>query len=237
MDNYFNYFTEIEACFQRSRGTPTLLSTLDWALIESWKDAGIPLEAVCLGIVRTFEKHARRPRRFTKVNGLGYCTQQVILAAEQAKQASVESGCVLSGKVQPPPFAPDEMLKFLHDCGQGLERAAEREGQNGGTILAQDLREAAAAIRELAARPPEALLADLEGTETSLTAVEEKVTASLTRGSPLDLLSRVHKEVEHGIAPYRRTMDAAQIDLLHRQFLKKRLFDHYQIPRLSLFYL
>ncbi len=50
MENYFNYFTEIEERFLRRRGGGLLLSTLDWALIETWKDAGIPLEAVLRGI-------------------------------------------------------------------------------------------------------------------------------------------------------------------------------------------
>ena len=46
MINYFNYFTEIEEHFQRARGTGLfLLSPLDWALIESWKNAEVPLEA------------------------------------------------------------------------------------------------------------------------------------------------------------------------------------------------
>jgi hypothetical protein len=237
VDNYFNYFTEIEECFQRSRGAPLLLSTLDWALIESWKDAGIPLEAVCAGIERTFQKRARRPRRFTKINGLGYCTQEVMVAAEQAKQAGVESGTTRPGKGQEPPFSPDEVAGFFESCARSLDQAAGRERQNGGALAAQDFREAAAAIREMAARGAEALLADLEGLERSLTAVEEKITASLTRGSPVDLLSRIREEVDRGVTPYRRTMNAAQIDLLHRQFLRKRLFEHYQIPRLSLFYL
>lgn len=237
MENYFNYFTEIEQCFQRSRGTPTLLSTLDWALIESWKQAGISLEAVCSGIERTFQKHARRPRRLTKVNGLGYCAQQVMLAAEEAKQAGIESGKLRPVSPQAPPFPPEELRKFLHDCGRDLGAAAERERQNGRAVLAQDLRESAAAICDLAARGAEALLGDLERAETFLTALEEKVTASLTRGSPLELLSKIHLEVDHGIVPYRRTMGPTQIELLRRQFLKKRLFDHYGIPRLSLFYL
>jgi hypothetical protein len=32
-------------------------------------------------------------------------------------------------------------------------------------------------------------------------------------------------------------MTAAQIDSLERQFLKKRLFEYYRVPRLSLFHL
>ena len=62
MENYFNYFTEIEEHFQRRRGTLTLLSPLDWALMEIWKDAGIPLEAVLRGIDAAFDKWERRPK-------------------------------------------------------------------------------------------------------------------------------------------------------------------------------
>src|SRR5205823_3344023 len=92
--NYFNYFTEIEDHFQRLRGTTLLLSTLDWALIETWKDAGIPLEAVLRGIDLAFEKFQKRPSVFKKVNSLAYCSQAVLEAAEQMKEAEVgaESG-------------------------------------------------------------------------------------------------------------------------------------------------
>ena len=55
--NYFNYFTEVEEHFQRARGTALfLMSPLDWALIESWKNAGVPLTAVLRGIDTAFEK-------------------------------------------------------------------------------------------------------------------------------------------------------------------------------------
>ena len=90
-DNYFNYFTEIEDHFQRARGTGLfLLSPLDWALIEAWKNAGIPLEAVLRGIDRAFEKWRSRPARarIQMVNSLAYCAQAI--AAEV--QVMVDGG-------------------------------------------------------------------------------------------------------------------------------------------------
>ena len=89
VENYFNYFTEIEEHFQRRRGTITLLSPLDWALMEIWKDAGIPLEAVLRGIDAAFDKWERRPKRTRKVNGLAYCAQEVLASAEEMKEAAV----------------------------------------------------------------------------------------------------------------------------------------------------
>ena len=79
-DNYFNYFTEIEERYQQCRGTRTLLSPLDWALIESWKDAGLPLEAVLVGIARAFEKFKARQRKYRMVNALA--TEATIAAVE-----------------------------------------------------------------------------------------------------------------------------------------------------------
>ena len=89
MENYFNYFTEIEEHFQRRRGTLTMLSPLDWALMEVWKDAGIPLEAVIRGIDASFDKWERRPRHSRKINSLAYCAQEVLAAAEDMKEAAV----------------------------------------------------------------------------------------------------------------------------------------------------
>ena len=93
MQNYFNYFTEIEERFQQRRGSLLMLSTLDWALIETWREAGVPLEAVLRGIDNAFDKHdakaLRSSGRTRKVNGLAWCAQSVMEAVEQAMEASI----------------------------------------------------------------------------------------------------------------------------------------------------
>jgi hypothetical protein len=78
LQNYFNYFTEIEEHFQRRRGTTLLLSTLDWALIETWKEANIPLQAVLRGIDAAFDAYDRKPSKTRKVNSLAFCSQEVL---------------------------------------------------------------------------------------------------------------------------------------------------------------
>ena len=88
--NYFNYFTEIEERFQQRRGAILLLSTLDWALIEMWRDAGIPLEAALRGIDNAFDKYETRQKRgrMRKINGLAWCSQAVMEAAEELREAA-----------------------------------------------------------------------------------------------------------------------------------------------------
>jgi hypothetical protein len=242
VENYFNYFTEIEECFRRCRSAHTvanprlLLSPIDWALIESWKDAGVPLEAVLSGIERTFQKWEKRGQRFRKVNGLGYCSQEVLRAAEDVKAGQAQAGSGQNGKSETAPYSQEEIRAFLSSNAQAISAASIRAG-HGDTILHQELCAAATAVRDIEARVMAAPTQSLEDLERLLTAVEEKLAASLTRASTIELLARFRSEVEQGIAPYRGKMMAAQIESLERQFLKKRLFEHYEIPRLSLFYL
>ena len=93
MRNYFNYFTEIEERFQHRRGSILLLSTLDWALIETWQEAGIPLDAALRGIDAAFDKYEQRQKkgRMRRVNGLAWCAQAVMEAAEELREASAGS--------------------------------------------------------------------------------------------------------------------------------------------------
>lgn len=238
MENYFNYFTEIEECFRRCRGTPTLLSTLDWALIESWKEAGLPLEAVLTGIERSFEKFQKRPRRFKKVNSLAYCSQEVLRAAEEARAEEVEGGHrPEKPEAAAPPFEAGEIRAFLTRSAQAVAKAADSARGRAEAVLAEDLEAAAVTLGEIAASDGEKMESDVEGLENRLSALEEKLTAALTRASSVERLAELRKEVERGLAPYRRKMAGAQIESLERQFLKKRLFEYYEVPRLSLFYL
>jgi hypothetical protein len=236
LENYFNYFTEIEERFRQCRGTPTLLSTLDWALIESWKEAGIPLEAVLTGIDRAFEKFSQRPQRFRKINGLAYCSQAVLQAAGELSTAQVESGARSAHHPpEEPPFAPEEILAYLHQCAGKVESASAKCREEKEFVLAEDLSGVARAIGEIASCDDVA--ADPEDLEQRLSALEEKLTATLTRAASTDLLTAVRKEVDRGLVSYRQKMTAPQIESLGRQFLKKRLYEHYAVPRLSLFYM
>jgi hypothetical protein len=90
IDTYFNYFTEIEEHFQRLSGTRRLLSPRDWALIEHWKDGGVPLEAVLRGMDVVFESRRKRSAslKTETVNSLAYFAQAV--AKEAQRMAATE---------------------------------------------------------------------------------------------------------------------------------------------------
>lgn len=218
IENYFNYFTEIEEHFQKARGTGLfLLSPLDWALIETWKNGGVPLEAVLRGIDAAFEKWRARPARarIQKINSLAYCAQAV--AAEAQAMADGAAG----RRQEPPaPFPETEISAYLQRNAAALRQAGHA-----------DLADAVAALDSAAAR------ADLETLEQHLTVLEEKMIARVRAAASSAELLEARQALERELKPYRGKMDAAQLALLERQFLDRRLLEAARLPRLSLFYL
>src|SRR5262245_7733792 len=76
------YFQAIEEAFNRRRAAPHLLSPRDWALIDSWQRARIPLRIVLQGIDNAFDAWARRPPTARRINSLSYCRQEVLALHE-----------------------------------------------------------------------------------------------------------------------------------------------------------
>jgi len=228
VENYFNYFTEIEEHFQRRRGTLTLLSPLDWALMEIWKDAGIPLEAVVRGIDAALDKWERRPRHTRKVNSLAYCAQEVLAAAEEMKEAAVGGD---PPKKSSPGLETAAVVEFLTHNADELQRASlPARAQKAAEETAASLRDVAASFET--ANPP--LTEDIE---RRLTVMEEKLLAALLTETPEAVLLAVRTDADRDLAPYRSRMSAPQIEQLQKQYVQKRLLEQHRLPRLSLFYM
>jgi len=237
VENYFNYFTEIEDHFRQRRGTTLLLSTLDWVLMDLWKEAGVPLEAVLRGIDITFERFAERRSKNRKVNGLGFCTQEVLSAAEAMKEAAVGSKRSARENAAESAFRISEIVGFLRQNADALERVQLPETRD---LSPRPLaRETAQMLREIAGQleQAETLPSRLEDLERRLTVAEEKLFAVLLAVIPDHQIVAARAEADHALAPYVRKMSAAQIEQLQKQYIRKRFLDKYGVPRLSLFYL
>jgi hypothetical protein len=213
---YFNYFTENEDQFQRARGTSLfLLSPLDWALIETWKNAGVPVEAVMRGIDAAFEKWRARKVKTQMVNSLAFCAQAVLTEAR-----------IMAGTAQPrarqapPPLDQDALRAYL--------------AGNSATLRAiEGYSDIATALERLS----EESHTDLEALEQRLTVLEEKMVAiARTRQSDEDLLT-TRREMDAQLRPYRGKMTADQLSMLEKQYLERALLEKAVLPRLSLFYM
>ena len=216
--NYFNYFTETEEHFQRARGTSLfLLSPLDWALLESWKNSGVPLEAVLRGIDLAFEKWRSRKVRTQMVNSLAFCAQAVLSEA----QIMAEGAPARPRQESAPPFTATELQAYLVANADALPTGYEA---------------VAASLRKLAA-DVEQQYADLEGLEQHLTVLEEKMIAAARGLQTEEQALESRRELDRQLRPYRGKMTADQLSMLEKQYLERHLLEQSGLPRLSLFYM
>jgi hypothetical protein len=213
--NYFNYFTEIEEHFQRARGTSLfLLSPLDWALIENWKNAGIPLPAVLKGIDDAFEKWRSRKIKRRLINSLAYCTQAANHAPERARAPVADA-----------PFEASQLEAHFKSAAASLAQRPEPAFQ-----------EIASSLALLAADVPQHLTA-LEDLERRLTVFEEKMVAVVRASQSDEQLYAIRQSLDRELKPYRGKMTADQLAMLERRYLDTALLEAARLPRLSLFYL
>jgi len=232
--NYFEYFSEIEERFSRRRGSILLLNTLDWALIETWREAGIPLEAVLRGIDAAFDKHDARAQksRQRKINGLAWCAQAVMQSAEEIVEASTGLAPTTAREPRESGFESERVAAYLDRNATTLETTSLPEATADAlrATTAHRLHELAEAMRCTTPLP-------LDDLDRTLTVLEEKLFAALQSSATEQELVDLKSQADHELAPYRAKMSAVQLRQVQQQFLHKRLLELRALPRLSLFYM
>jgi hypothetical protein len=233
--NYFNYFTEIEEYFWKKRGAHLLVSPLDWAIMETWQKAGVPLQAALKGIDRAFESYQRSRRGAGKpLKSLAYCTDAVLDAVQEQQEAAAGAQ-PRDGSEPREPFARGELRDYFERNANLLRSAAGRQ-EGPQQKLAGFLRETADKVLSVASLLDIPGTLDMEDLERRLTILDEKIHATLLTHASEELMLKIRREVDSQLAAYRRKMKAQQLALVEKQYSQKRLLDEYQLPRLSLYY-
>jgi hypothetical protein len=213
---------------------------------------------VLRGIDATFDKYDRRPSKTRKINSLAYCSQEVLAAAEQMKEAA--TGSARPSRDGGGGLEQERVIAFLERNAKTFASATLPEAASGLVAdysrkllemaqqlrTSQDSRRAATdattqstgdgAVAESAAATF-AVGPTMEELERRLTVMEEKLFAALLACSSDDLLVAIRAQAERELAPYRSKMAGAQIEQLLKQCTHRRLLDHYGLARLSLFYM
>ena len=235
--NYFNYFTEIEEYFWKKRGAHLLVSPLDWAIMEAWQKAGVPLEAVLKGIDKAFESYQRSRRGAGKaLKSLAYCTDAVLEAAEEQQEAAAGSGPKGGRAAATETFSREELKTYFAKNLDKLTQAAAKSSAKLPEMAARltDIAKSMEANVTLVDVPGKL---DLEDLERRLTILDDKLQAALTSHAPEEMMLKVRREMDGQLAVYRRKMKAEQLALIEKQYVQKRLLEEFGLSRLSLFYL
>jgi hypothetical protein len=261
--NYFNYFTEIEDTFIRRRGRHLLLSPMDWALIESWKEMGVPLHVALRGIEKSFDSYEAKPRRRT-VKSLLYCQEEVEAqfaewrerqtgahasaedAASNGDAAKTKRGAKTKGGARDDEATGDDALPFpreaitahLAACREETKRAREsRVASHGEDGLTETLARASVRLAELEKDFASSARPDAELLEGALCDLESLLDRAVRESVEPERIEARRREAEEQLKPYRARMERAVYEQTRENLVAKSLREECRVPRLSLFYL
>jgi hypothetical protein len=237
MENYFNYFTEIEEHWQQCRGTVTLLSPLDWALIESFQDSGIPLEVVLRGMEAAFAKQAKRQSKVQKVNSLSYCAQAILSEFERFQESAVgkhEAGELASKQDQ---SERENLVQMMERTACQLVHVSERIRREGLSLTNGFFESIAETLQSLKQEVIASTHLDFEQLEMRLSTLEDKILATLFAALDDEVLLDLRTEVNQELNRHRRGLKAEHLAMLEKKMMSKKLLERFGVPRLSLFYM
>ena len=234
--NYFNYFTEIEDAFVRRRGKHLFLSPMDWALMETWKQQGIPLHIVLRGVEKSFDSYEARPRK-RSVKTLLYCQEEV--EAQYAEWVEAHVGAATSADNQQPesdktPFSFAAISEHLQRNRNALSELASSRRQEDD--LSEALARAVGLLADIEKDFASGATFDTRKLEDSLTGLERMLNDSMLSVASSSTLDELKKTVKDQLKPYRAQMDGAVYQQTFDNLLLKRLREQFAVPRLSLFY-
>ena len=223
--NYFNYFTEIEDTFVRRRGKHLLLSPIDWAMIDTWQERGIPLHIALRGIESVFDNFDKNtgPR---SIKSLMFCREEV--EAQYQEWIASQAG---KSNDQPATEAPEGLSR--ENIERHIDTLIDQLGEIDLPELREDLDRAASRLAQLR----DELTPDLETVDRSLLDIEKFLDEALLTRTNKDDLKRAGKEVAGQLREYKAGMEKEAYEQTYRLMLLKKLREEAGVPRMGLFYL
>ena len=213
---------------------------MDWSLMEIWKNQGIPLHIVLRGVEKSFDSYEAKPRK-RSVKSLLYCQEEV--EAQYAewlesrvgsnRQEMSESEIAEENSTQ---FSFTAVKEHLKNCRQTLSELA-RKRPTAADELSEALDRAALLLKDLEDELVTSATLDSRRLEDSLTGLERMLNDAIMTSAPTTELNNLNLEVKAQLSPYRKQMDKNVYEQTFNNLLLKRLREHFEVPRLSLFYL
>jgi hypothetical protein len=236
--NYFSYFSEIEDTFIRRRGKHLLLSPIDWALIEAWKERGVPLHVALRGIEHSFDSHEAKKHKRT-VKTLLYCQEEVEAQYAEwldSRVGSRDGEDSVSEDQETTSFSRDAVVVYLGRSLAAVEELYEKRKGRDDELTETFLR-AATLLKEIKTDYETATHPDTRKLEESLTGIERMLDDAVRRTVTETEHEAIVAEVNEQLKPYKRKMDQAALTQTRDNLVRKRLRELFDVPRLSLFYL
>ena len=215
---------------------------MDWALIESWKETGIPLHVALRAIEKSFDSWEAKPRK-RSVKTLLYCQEEVEAQYAEWLESRVGAGPSEGERAEEPtresglPFPRSDILDHLQRARVKLQETRALRIRTGEDDLCESLARAASLVEQLAGDFAGMPRPDAQKLEDSLTGIERMLSDVLRSTAAPEQVKAIRGEIKKQLRPYRSHMDQAVYDQTFENLLMKRLRAQFGVPRLSLFYL
>jgi gas vesicle protein len=246
--NYHNYHSEVEQFFVSKRGAPMFISPLDWSLVESWKNMGIPLHVVLRGITSCFDSSSKT-NGGKRVNTLFYCQQEVLSNFKnyvesqigghrpQVNQVDKNEPSNSTSSTNNSGFSKKQVIIYITECSEELEQARLYAIQQKSQNLAETLSRVVSRLKDIIKKLENNNAIDSENLERDLTLLEELIYQSLRNAVSQEDLLKLEAEANQQLYPHKRAMEPAIYQQTLQNYIAKKLRERHFIPRLSLFYM
>lgn len=236
--NYFNYYSEIEDEFIKRRGSHLWVSSLDWSLIDTWKQRGIPLHIVLRGINDSFDGYNSKLNRNKKINSLFYCQQEVESIYQIYRESRVGSNEHISEVTSDNNqsiFDKSSVINQLNERTTDIKFLSIDDSQN------RDIKDlfirAASRLEEIIADLNSGNTFSPESLETDLMLIEQTLIDDLKGSISPDEMDELTDEGNRLLKPYKKSMEKEVFKQTLDNFIAGKIRERYKIPRLSLFYM
>jgi hypothetical protein len=236
MMNYYNYFTEIEEHFVRRRGKHLLISPMDWGLIASWRDAGVPLQVALRGIDIAMDGFLARQHGGSKVNTLCYCHDSVM--EEYAHYVESRVGESLE-KIAEEGSSEE---KEGPGIAASIELISERIREIKALLAKQLPASTRAGIGRVQDRLEEVLFnlqtagrIDSESLERDLAIIDDLLVMELGAAIVTEQMVEWEQEAKKELKVYKKKLPKETYEKIRSNFIRDKIHRNFSIGELSIF--
>ncbi len=240
--NYYNYFTEIEEHFVKRRGKSLLISPMDWGLIATWRDAGVPLHVALRGIDIAMDGfYARQHRGMSKVNSLCYCHDSVMTEyashlESHVGESSEETPGAASGQEMPPKqndgFKLAEVLEYISARINEIKSLVAKQYPEE---IPEGMQRVIARLEEVLGNLQSGSRFDSEALERDFALIDQLLAEELQRCVPAEQVDEWEKEAKKELKVYKKRLPKETYEKIHGNFMRDKIHRKFGIGEMSLF--
>ncbi|HTY63614.1 MAG TPA: hypothetical protein VMG30_15305 [Acidobacteriota bacterium] len=239
--NYYNYFTEIEEHFVRRRGKHLLISPMDWGLIATWREVGIPLHVALRGIDIAMDGFfARQGRATSKVSSLCYCHDSVM--AEYARHLESRIGEHPEDEAKADEPASDkgqdpdgkEVSGFISARISEIKSLVAKQYP---TETPEGMSRVLERLEELRNALESGTRLDSEALERDFGLVDRLLVEELRASVPPDEAAVWEKEAKRELKVYKKRLPKETYEKIYNNFMSDKIHKKFGIGEFSLFHL